>query len=594
MDYYIYRIKIVRFCYLLFAFFILTVLKAQEISYNQEFKVTDCEEGVCRVTGLTGGGFVVVWDNLNESDLIAQVFDGKANRIGTEFKVNSTSEYGAGYPSICSLANGGFVICWEQHNIMGTDLSVQIFNPQGQKIGTEISLSETDVSIPSICGLANGGFVISWNSNESYPKVLTQIFDKTGNKIGPVIEVDSNPEFTLYWYYPDVCGLADNGFVIGWQTWTGVSTGIKAQIFDDSGKKVGPEFQVGSSSENGLFPSICKLINGGFVVSRETSTDIYGDNRIMTQLFDDSGNKIGSEFRANMPRQGIHTHNFDISSLTGGGFVICWKTWDEMFTGIAAQVFDQDGHKVGWDFQVNSRNNISAQSISGLEGGGFVIGWQYYRDGIYGKYYLAPINHAFIPFSLIEPAYDTSLDTTSVTFKWSRAINTRINLPWEIIYRLYLDETEEFDNSRTVGPLTDTTCIVDNLIPGKTYFWKVQASNIGGDSLWSSETFGFFIRPVTSIDGARDASPSAFELFQNYPNPFNSETTIGYRLGTDTEVDMGIYNYLGKKLTTLVAGRQAAGKYEVKWQAAESASGIYYCHLKAGKYHDTIKLLLIK
>jgi hypothetical protein len=575
----------------------MTGLAAQKISYNQEFKVTDAKHGGPCLTCLSGGGFIVVWQNDEAGDnIFAQIFDRQANQIGTEFQVNSTSEYGVMNPSICSLANGGFVVCWEQSIVGENNISAQVFDNKGQKTGSELTV-EFGGSHPSTCGLTNGGFVISWNSNESYPKLIAQIFDHSGDKIGPEIEVDSNPEFTIYYYYPSVCGLTGGGFVINWQAWTGVSTGIFAQIFDNSGDKISPEFQVNSDSETGFSPSICGLMSGGFVVSWEISAGIYSNNRIMTQLFDNSGNKIGSEFQANETSPYIHIISSAICSLTNGGFVICWTTWDETSTGLIAQIFDNDGYKIGWDFQVNSLTGSGGlkPSLSGQEDDGFVIGWYYSGNGIYGKYYVPPINHLFIPFSLLEPEYDSSLETTSITFKWSPASKIRINLPWEIEYKLYLDETDEFNNPRVIVPIYDTTRNVDSLLPGKTYFWKVQASNINGESLWSSETFGFFIGYTTSVDEEQGANPSVFELFQNYPNPFNPTTTIRYQISQSGHVEIRIYGIDGKIIQKLVNKHLPSGKYSVIWDASGTTSGIYFYQLIHNRdIKDTKRLILVK
>jgi len=201
------------------------------------------------------------------------------------------------------------------------------------------------------------------------------------------ILVDENPDWDQYFYYPHIGSLTGGGFVIVWQTWIVNKTLIHAQIFDAYGNKVGTETELGANSERAVNPMIAGLKNGNFVTTWQTSNNMYSDNAIMAQLLDYSGNKIGNEFRANRSAPGIHALSFDIGSLNSGKFIISWRSWDETYTKVVTQIFTQDGQEIGWDFQVNSRSNISKPGVCGLDDGGFVIAWCYSHDGIYGKFY---------------------------------------------------------------------------------------------------------------------------------------------------------------------------------------------------------------
>ena len=60
------------------------------------------------------------------------------------------------------------------------------------------------------------------------------------------------------------------------------------------------------------------------------------------------------------------------------------------------------------------------------------------------------------------------------------------------------------------------------------------------------------------------------------------------------EVELSIYNLLGQKVATLVSMKQAAGSYQVVWNASGLPSGIYYYRLQAGDFIQTKKLMLLK
>jgi len=88
--------------------------------------------------------------------------------------------------------------------------------------------------------------------------------------------------------------------------------------------------------------------------------------------------------------------------------------------------------------------------------------------------------------------------------------------------------------------------------------------------------------------------PTSFKLFQNYPNPFNPTTIIKYEISSIQNVNITVYDILGRKVTTLVNEKKLPGSYEVKFNALNLPSGIYYYQLIAGNYISTKKMQLIK
>jgi hypothetical protein len=88
--------------------------------------------------------------------------------------------------------------------------------------------------------------------------------------------------------------------------------------------------------------------------------------------------------------------------------------------------------------------------------------------------------------------------------------------------------------------------------------------------------------------------PKTYELSQNYPNPFNPSTTIRFSLPENQVVKLTIFNTLGEEVAKVVDGYVEAGIHEVKFNASNLASGIYFYRLDAGKYVQTKKMMLIK
>lgn len=98
-------------------------------------------------------------------------------------------------------------------------------------------------------------------------------------------------------------------------------------------------------------------------------------------------------------------------------------------------------------------------------------------------------------------------------------------------------------------------------------------------------------------DGATDPDiPKKFELLQNHPNPFNQTTNISYILAADARVKITVYDYLGKKVKTIVDKDQPAGKNTVILEKGLLQPGIYFFRMKAingaGAYEKARKMVI--
>ncbi|MCP4582948.1 MAG: T9SS type A sorting domain-containing protein [candidate division Zixibacteria bacterium] len=99
---------------------------------------------------------------------------------------------------------------------------------------------------------------------------------------------------------------------------------------------------------------------------------------------------------------------------------------------------------------------------------------------------------------------------------------------------------------------------------------------------------------ITDIDEPAAQLPLSLELHQNYPNPFNASTTIKYSLPNEAEVNLDIYDILGRKVATLYEGNQIAGDHSVSWNAEDVSTGVYFYRLSAGEHQFSRKMLLVK
>jgi len=100
--------------------------------------------------------------------------------------------------------------------------------------------------------------------------------------------------------------------------------------------------------------------------------------------------------------------------------------------------------------------------------------------------------------------------------------------------------------------------------------------------------------PVGLAEDEGISLAESFKLLQNYPNPFNPETVIGYQLAVGSSVELAVYNILGQKVKTLLNKRQNAGDYRLRFNASDLASGVYLYRIKAGRFIQTRKMILLR
>jgi hypothetical protein len=79
-----------------------------------------------------------------------------------------------------------------------------------------------------------------------------------------------------------------------------------------------------------------------------------------------------------------------------------------------------------------------------------------------------------------------------------------------------------------------------------------------------------------------------------YPNPFKETTEISYTLPNNSEVNSDVYDLLGRKLVTLVNIAQPAGKYNIKFHAANYPAGLYILRMRVGESIITKEIEVVK
>lgn len=109
-----------------------------------------------------------------------------------------------------------------------------------------------------------------------------------------------------------------------------------------------------------------------------------------------------------------------------------------------------------------------------------------------------------------------------------------------------------------------------------------------------AKLFGFNInQPITGIE-EENIIPAKFNLYDPYPNPFNNQTKIKIDLPSYSDVELVVYDLLGKEVAIIYKGMLQQGSHEFEFNSLEITSGIYILQLRTDNLYAHKKLVLIK
>jgi len=297
------------------------------------------------VAALPSGGFVSVW--MSSQSVKLQLFDRHGAKVGTEVAVAVQVQ---GNPDVVALAGGGFVVAWSDFGANQVDIFGRMYDSAGNALGSEFLMSTEsfgNASQVSLSALSSGGFVAAWTAQDiqfQSQGVKGQIFDAAGARVGNEFLVNTTTAFEQY--FPLTGTLPGGGFVV---TWIDQLNGFRGQIFDAAGTKVGGEFPIAGSTNS--FNALTVLSSGNFVVATV-------DTEIMGQIYSPTGTPVGNPFMLNTTT----ANNQDMPALTAlpdGGFLATWREATGTTPNVSqdgeikAQVFDANGVKIGGEFMVN-------------------------------------------------------------------------------------------------------------------------------------------------------------------------------------------------------------------------------------------------
>ncbi len=99
--------------------------------------------------------------------------------------------------------------------------------------------------------------------------------------------------------------------------------------------------------------------------------------------------------------------------------------------------------------------------------------------------------------------------------------------------------------------------------------------------LYAGTPTGVFRSEQPAVAGAPGPEPVALALDRPRPNPARGRATLVFTLPDAGDVDLGLYDVLGRRVATLARGAFGAGRHEASWSASYLPAGTYLAVLRA-------------
>jgi hypothetical protein len=176
-------------------------------------------------------------------------------------------------------------------------------------------------------------------------------------------------------------------------------------------------------------------------------------------------------------------------------------------------------------------------------------------------------------------SFNYEIENADIVLNWSTATETN-NMGFKI-----LRDGEEIGFIAGAGTTTEPRqySFKDESVKNATYEYTLMQMDYDGT-----------INKIGELEVTVANIPKDYILEQNYPNPFNPSTKIRFAVPEKSYTTLRIYNSLGEFVEELVSEVKEAGNYEVRLNADNLISGIYFYRLSSGKFQETKKMLLLK
>ncbi|CAN7448123.1 beta strand repeat-containing protein [Devosia sp. LjRoot3] len=347
------------------------VFAADGTPQGSDFIAVPHDSGGPFMAGLDGGGFVLTWTTHipgSGFEVRGSVHAADGTLLGPEFSPSSDPQGSQSDPRVTVLADGRFVVSWDQSVDGAAPLSetvMRLFAADGSPLSSDIlvgSLASHFSYSARVAELPDGNLAVAWYHGDATGDygVFVRLYDGMGVQLaGPIPAHTTTP---AEYSEPQILALSNGRFVVAWSSVVDGVADIRARVFSATGDALTPEMLVSTLAGDHYSPRLVELSNGGFLVAwdgpvSETDYDTYA------RAFAPDGTPLGSDFRLNLATPGYQFAP-QITALADGKFAAVWWDFDEAAgSGARIQIFDAAAQNLAPVIGSGGGGNAAAYSV---------------------------------------------------------------------------------------------------------------------------------------------------------------------------------------------------------------------------------------
>jgi hypothetical protein len=334
-----------------------------------------------------GGNYIVAWTNDvgnpdPSRDVFARIFDPAGVPRTPEFRVNTFVLGRQSSPALAPLPGGGFVAVWESLNQDGNNFAVvgRRFDSRGNPVSGEFLVNTFTIGeqrAPRVSSDAAGNFAVVWMSggqDGSGLSIIGRRFDVNGNPQSGEFLVNTTTINDQR--YPVVSKVADGRFIVVWEDFVrdGGRYGIFGKSYDAVGNPTSGEFQINVyTTDHQHTPSVVNYGNGSFMAAWYSQDQFGGPNSNNTDVVGRvyRGGVPGPEFLVN-PTIALNQFQAQLDADEVGNVVAAWNSVGEdgSLDGIFARRY---GGLVPWSIFLDGAPTSTSNGNRVLEAGELVV-----------------------------------------------------------------------------------------------------------------------------------------------------------------------------------------------------------------------------
>jgi len=222
---------------------------------------------------------------------------------------------------------------------------------------------------------------------------------------------------------------------------------------------------------------------------------------------------------------------------------------------------------------------------------------------------VTPVNDMPEDFTLLYPTISDTFSThvdndTAIAFSWEESYDVDSDVIYTLTIELEffgytLTDVHENISDTTIGISSHSLDPMLNFIGEDEAVFTYYVHAADEEDTVASDIGEFVLsRAAMGVDEGLSV-PDVYALKQNYPNPFNPVTLIKYDLPKQANVNIIIYDMLGREVRTLINQTEEAGYKSVIWNATNDygkpvSAGVYLYQIRSGEFVQTKKMVLLK